>query len=237
MLIETLRGSLLNPLWLILLLIMPAEMAFSSMLPDRSVLTFRSQGPARQDINVSNRGDEYLFVEVEVMEVANPGTAGESRNIVRIPEMVGMVAAPRRLVIPPGSRRQVRLVNMRGHGEVERVYRINLMPVVVQSEDEETMGVRLIVGYQLLVFVAPEIPNVVLDGRREGGRMHLYNRGNVNVFLSDGLQCSVSSGECQGLRGLRLYPGRQAVLDLPFDDGVVEFDMTSVDGRVRRRFD
>lgn len=209
--------------------------AHASLGIDRSILAFQPGNPPRQDVIASNSGDTNLFLEVEVLEVTNPGTDQEQRTIVRDPESIGFIAAPRRLMVPPGGRRPIRLMNLNGHGDVERVYRVNVKPVMPPAESRG-MGVRLIVAYQVLVFVAPKKSVVSLDSRREGNKLTLINNGNVNILLSNGEQCPmVYSQDCDPVNGTRLYPGNRAVIELP-RPAPAEFDVEADGKRLRQRF-
>lgn len=208
----------------------------AAMQIDRAVVTFSSEGSAREDIRVSNPDSEPLFVDVQVLEVSRPGTGVEERTVVKDPERIGLIATPRRLMVPPGSQRVVRLVNLEGHGDTERVYRINLRPVSGPLESEQ-MGVRVMVGYQLLVFVEPAEVRVDLEAEREGKKLTLFNAGNVNVRVHHGKQCppAPSQGDCEEVAGARLYPGNTVVIDLP-RDAPVEFSVAASGEATRRRF-
>lgn len=209
--------------------------AHASLGIDRSILIFESGKAPRQDVIASNSGSTNLFLEVEVLEVTNPGTDQEQRTVVRDPESIGFVAAPRRLMVPPGGRRPVRLMNLNGHGDAERVYRVNIKPVVPPAESSG-MGVRLIVAYQVLVFVAPKESVVSLQSQRDGNKLTLTNNGNVNILLSNGEQCPmVNSADCDQVHGKRLYPGNQVVIELP-RSAPVEFDVEADGKRLRQRF-
>lgn len=215
------------------LLLSPAALASLSI--DRSILLFAAGESPRQDVMAGNDGDTNLFLEVEVLEVLNPGTEEEQRNVVRDPESIGFVAAPRRLMVPPNSRRPVRLMNLNGHGDVERVYRVNIKPVLPPAETQG-MGVRIVIAYQVLVFVSPEKVSVDLQGRREGNQLTLTNQGNVNVMLTNGRQCSESNpADCDEVKGKRLYPGNSMVIELPRTTAV-EFEVEADGKRQVRRF-
>ena len=142
------------------LLLSPAALASLSI--DRSILLFAAGESPRQDVMAGNDADSNLFLGVEVLEVLNPGTEQEQRNVVRDPESIGFIAAPRRLMVPPNSRRPVRLMNLNGHGDMERVYRVNIKPVLPPAETQG-MGVRIVIAYQVLVFVSPEKVSVDLQ--------------------------------------------------------------------------
>ncbi len=200
--------------------LMLAGFTQATMLVDRIFVEFEAGGPSRQDATIINPDDEPLYINVEVLEVLHPGTPREQRNVVRDPENIGFIATPNRLTIPAGGRRAVRLVNLGGHGGQERVYRVNLNPVAAPFEAETTV-IRILVGYQLLVFIAPRQTRVGLEGYRKGKTLHLHNTGNVNIRLFDGRQCaaagSLSEDDCVAVQGRRLYPGNRLEIPLPLD--------------------
>lgn len=225
---------------LFLLVVTLSGPASASMLIDRSILTFEAGSPSRQDVTVTNPTEDTMFLEVEVLQVTDPGTDDERREVVRDPASIGLIAAPRRLAIPAGGRRLVRLVNLDGHGDTERVYRVNITPIQPPAEagEERQIGLRIVVAYQLLIFVAPETARSGLEARREGNQLHLHNTGNVNVLLGDGRQCrgGLEGSDCESVTGRRLYPGNQTVLELPMDEAV-SFQVETAGQRSRRRFD
>ena len=214
--------------------------ASASMLIDRAIINFAAGEPSRQDVTVSNPTESTMFLEVEVLQVSDPGTDNERREVVRDPESIGLIAAPRRVAIPAGGRRLVRLVNLNGHGDTERVYRVNITPIEppADQDDEPSIGIRIIVAYQLLIFVAPQEVNMGLEARREGNVLHLHNTGNVNMMLSDGRQCrgGLEGSPCEEVTGRRLYPGNKAVLQLPMEEAV-SFQVEGAGQKSRRRFD
>ncbi len=211
--------------------------AAATMEVNRAVINFQLGEAPREDVTVYNRGDSRLFAEVEVLEVHNPGTEDEERVVVRDPESIGLVASPRRLTVPAGGRRLVRLVNLEGHGDEERVYRVNIRPVEGDVE-ADAMGVRILVGYQLLVFIPPAEARVELEAQRNGRQLELHNAGNVNIRLFGGRQCEPgqTGDDCATVNSTRLYPGNRREIELP-RDAPVEFRVQA-DGETRmRRFD
>jgi len=222
-------------LFLALLLLTLAPLGQASMVLDRSILTFAAGNAPREDVTVHNPDPEPLFVEIEVLEVRAPGTDKEERIVVRNPEEIGLIATPKRLMVPAGGSRVVRLVNLTGHGKSERVYRVNVKPVAAPEEggesDKKGMAIKILIAYQLLIFVNPEKPDVLVEGRREGNTLHVQNKGNVNAYLYDGRQCNEgeTKEQCATLQGLRLYPGNERTLTLPRKQAV-DF-MIEADGR------
>lgn len=188
--------------------------ASASMQLDRTQVVFQPAGPGREDVIVRNAGEDTLYLKVEVLEVTAPGTPEERREVVENPESIGLIATPTKLVIQPERRRAIRLVNLQGHDEAERVYRVNVLPVAPPVK-AEGMGVRVLIAYQLLVFVRPAESRVDLQVERTGEGLELQNRGNVNILLRDVQHCPDDTATCETLTGLRLYPGNQRLVDVP----------------------
>lgn len=209
--------------------------AHASMIVDRTILTFEPGAAPRHDVSISNPDNESLYIEVTVLAVANPGTAQETRTEVKDPKSIGLVAAPRLLMIPAGGRRTVRLVNLNGHSDAEHVYRVNITPVPPPTE-ANGMAIRVLIGYQVLVFVAPKSPKADLVSARKGNTLTLENRGNVNLMLFDGQQCpTVTRDACADIQGRRLYPGNRFELTLP-NNGPVFFRVADGDESQMREF-
>lgn len=221
-----------------------APLGQASMVLDRSIVTFEAGKAPRQDVTVSNPDAETMFVEVEVLEVRHPGTDKEERIVVRNPEEIGLIATPKRLVVPAGASRIVRLVNLAGHGASERVYRVNVKPVAAPEEEKaaddgkKSMSIKILIAYQLLIFVDPEKSEALIEGRRDGNQLHLANKGNVNTYLYDGRQCKEGETpeQCATLQAVRLYPGNEKVLTLPRDQAI-EFMVEAAGQHIRKRFD
>lgn len=221
---------------LVLVLILVSGSVHAAMAIDRSVITFRSDGSARQDVRVSNPDEDPIYIDVQVLDVTQPGTDSEERTVVKDPESIGLIATPRRVMVPAGGQRLVRLVNLEGHTDRERVYRVNLKPESGPVESDE-MGVKVMVGYQLLVFVEPREVKVDLQARRDGDELVLHNRGNVNVRLHQGEQCPPAptpGGSCKELEGMRLYPGNREKVELPRAAPVTFSISASGETRTRR---
>lgn len=224
------------------LLALAALPAQANMLIDRSVVVFKPGDPARQDVTVINAGKETLYVQVQILEVQQPGTPGEKRVPVTNPDEMTMLVTPNRLVVEPGGRRPLRLVNLRPDSKVERVYRVNVSPVVGKLDMENAsnaMAVKVVVGYQLLVLASPKSPQDGLEVKRNGKAAVLRNTGNTNILLFSGQQCPAAGApetDCKSLPDNRLYPGNELTIELPFDQPF-EYQMTILERNQRRQFE
>lgn len=217
-------------------ILLPA-LAQATMAVDRSIFYFEPGGSSRADVQVTNPDDEPMYVQVEVLEVVYPGTLDEQHLLVENPRSVDFLVTPNRFVVAPRSSKVVRLVNLGGHGEEERVLRINLKPVAPPMEAHRS-GVRVLVAHQLLAVVLPQQPQPEIVAERVGSRLVLENRGNTNVLLRNGRACATEAeleaeaGGCMPIEARRLYAGNRWDLDLA-RSGPVEFVLMQA-GEARR---
>lgn len=190
-----------------------SQSLFAQLAVDRIIVDFTEESPNRNDVQLINTSKtETLFVNVEVLEVTHPGTDKEKRVVADDPSKIGLVASPNRVILPPGNRRLVRLVNLFPTEGQERIFRVNFSPVVGETDQK---GVKILVGYQALVIVRPEETVFNLIGKREGNTLTLTNNSNTNVYLSNIRQCvDKESEECTNYVENRLYPGNTWKLDL-----------------------
>lgn len=189
----------------------------AEMYVDRSIVIFESGGSQREDVKVSNTGDEVIYIQVEVFNVLNPGTPEEERVKVTNPKELKLIATPNKMVIPAGGQKLVRIVNLETNNKTERIYRINVTPIVAPLS-EETSKLRIIVAYQILTIIQPNSPQAELLATRSGNVVRFENRGSSNILLSEGSQCKPhDSTACEDLPSRRLYAGNTWELPLPYD--------------------
>jgi P pilus assembly chaperone PapD len=202
--------------------------ATADMYVDRSIVIFEQGTGPNQDVKVSNTGDDVMYIEVEVLAVKNPGTPDEERIAIADPRELKLLATPGKLIIPAGGQKLIRIVNLQSANDSERVYRINVTPIVPPLE-EETSQLRIVVAYQILTIVQPTTPESTLAVERQGNKITFSNHGNTNILLSEGRQCDPGTSICEELASRRLYAGNTWTLDLPFD-APVSYSVRSFDG-------
>ena len=189
----------------------------AEMYVDRSIVIFESGGAQREDVKVSNTGEEVIYIQVEVFSVLNPGTPEEERIQVTDPKELKLIATPNKMVIPAGGQKMIRIVNLEPNNTTERVHRINVTPIVAPLSDA-TSQLRIVVAYQILTIIQPASPNAELLASRSGQVVKFENQGNSNILLSEGRQCNPGdSTACEDLPSRRLYAGNSWDLELPFD--------------------
>ncbi|WBA83437.1 fimbria/pilus periplasmic chaperone [Endozoicomonas sp. GU-1] len=205
-----------------------SQCLYAQLAIDRIIVDFNEESPNRDDVQLVNTSaTETLFINIEVLEVNNPGTEEETRVITDDPAKIGLIATPNQVILPPNTRRLVRLVNLLPAEGQERIFRVNFSPV---SDELETgnNAVKLMVGYQALIMVRPEKTVFALEGQRNGNTLTLTNNSNTNVMLNNIRQCTDQSrDDCTRYVERRLYPGNVWSMDLT---GEGPLSLTAADG-------
>lgn len=167
----------------------------------------------RHDIEVQNNGAEILYVSVGAREVFGSGTPQISSREEPDPEKLGLLVSPGRMVLDSGKRKLLRVASLAQPSERERVYRVTVKPVVGQLSTESA-GLKILLGYEVLVLVRPIAPQVQITGTRAANSLTLRNSGNASVEMMSGKQCDESGKNCQQLPGGRLYAGAEKVISI-----------------------
>lgn len=209
----------------ILQLLAFAGAASAQMVLDQAIVIFDDPKQVKQDVTVTNESaDERLFVSVEPFVVENPGTPEQELVSLKGSDSPSFLATPDKLIVEPGSSSIVRLMNLQPGASDERVYRVNFLPIKkppeLESEatDEIVPVVEIVVAYQVLSIVLPPDAKAEPTVTRAGKVLTLANNGNANFLLSTGQQCDPADPEsCVDLPTTRVYAGRQATINLPFD--------------------
>jgi P pilus assembly chaperone PapD len=161
--------------------------------------------PPRADVELYNDGTETLYVVVEPSRIENPGDASETRVNLTDPQALGLLATPNRLVLEAGQRKFVRIALLQPPGDTDRIYRVTVKPVTGDVKASET-GLKILIGYDLLVIQRPAKPSAAIAASRSGDTLTLKNAGNTNAELFQGQQCDAQK-HCTTLPGHRLYAG------------------------------
>lgn len=214
---------------LCIVLLSASASAMADMYVDRAIVIFKPNSAPRQDVKVTNTGKHVMYVEVDVLKVEHPGQPDEKRVKITDPDKLKLLATPNKMVIPAGSEKLIRIVNLQQSNPAERVYRINVTPIVPPLQDKKSQ-LRIVVAYQILTIVQPDTPHSDFIGNRSGKSISFSNSGNTNVLLSQGKQCDPHNKKsCQDLPSRRLYAGNHWTEKLPYD-APVTYQVRTFDG-------
>jgi P pilus assembly chaperone PapD len=186
--------------------------AMAQLSLSQLVVELGSGDGASADVEILNTGPERAFVAVDPREIIAPGTSAEAPRFDPDPEKLGLLVSPARIILEPGQRRLLRIAAL-AFRDQERVYRVTVKPVTGPLKSESS-GLKVLVGYDMLVLVRPAKLNPHVSGERLGSSLALKNDGNVSVELDDGKECDSSPSNCRPLPGGRLYAGAQKMIQI-----------------------
>lgn len=202
--------------------------AFANLTADPIILSFAGTEDARKDIKVGNSSNRPQYLEISVSRITELGIFPETYFDSADPAEVGLLVAPRRIVLQPGEEKVIRVILLDREIETDKAWRVNISPVIGDINADKSVAVTMI-GFKALVFARPDEPQSNIVGARDGQTLTLSNIGNTNVVLFDGEQCPVSETaveaerdsetetECSSVTGKRLWPGAEWTVELPLD--------------------
>ena len=197
----------------------------ADMILNKSIIYFEPDKPNREDLEIQNVSEDPLYIQVTPKIVNHPGTEQQSREIFDNPKEAGLLVSPNKLVVPPNGRKLLRFVNLNPQSNEEKVYRVSITPVVGELTAKSN-GVKIMIGYEVLVIVHPVDGHIDITHQRTDNKLTLSNHGTQNVLLRKGMQCPegiVDENQCHQLPGKRLYPGNSWSVDLAADQAVTYF--------------
>lgn len=180
------------------------------------IVDLRPDKVAREDVEIRNDSPDRSYVSIEPREIIDPSLPTQNERRDPDPEKLGLLVSPSRMILEPGQRRLIRFATLLSDREREHVYRVTVKPVEGPLQSSSS-GLKVLVGYDVLVLVRPEKPTARVSGSRAGRRLTLSNSGNVSVEVVDGRQCAMPRKQCTDLPGKRLYPGASWSVELPAD--------------------
>ncbi len=204
-----------------LLMLSPTN-SLAEMTLNQSIIHFEPGKPSRQDVVVENSDDKPLYINITPYSILNPGTDQQSRKKVINPKKSGLLVSPNKLVVPPKGRKLIRFLNLKPKRDQEGIYRVAIEPVAGELVAKKT-GLKILIGYEVLVLAQPIHPDPKLVAKRKGRTLKLSNEGHTNIHLLNGKQCppqSTNAENCSSLRTGRLYPGNEWTISLPHDEPV-----------------
>jgi P pilus assembly chaperone PapD len=196
------------------LLLLAASPAVAELVVSQLIVEFTPGSSRANDIEIFNNSDERAYALVEPREILNPGTAAEQRFTSPDPAKLGLITSPGRFILEPRQRRTLRIAAIGAAADRERVYRVTVKPVTGEIASEES-GLKLLVGYDLLILVRPTLIKNDVRVSRTGLDLTMTNGGNASVELAEGKQCDEGGKNCKSLPSKRLYAGASWKQTLP----------------------
>jgi Mat/Ecp fimbriae periplasmic chaperone len=206
-----------------------AELAISQM-----IIELKPGSARTADVEIYNDSTERTYLSIEPAEIKQPGTPREERFTSPDPAQLSLLVSPTRMVLEPKQRRTLRIASLEQGSSRERIYRVLVKPVAGDVTGAES-GLKLLVGYDLLVIARPQTQSGRVSGSRSLDSLVLSNDGNTSVELVDGKQCDAAGQDCRPLPPKRLYAGASWALPMK-PTAKVEYQVRRPSGWDRLRF-
>lgn len=197
----------------ILSLLFLVEGAAANLSARPIVVELAADGSGRADILVGNTGQRTQYLSITALKMVEPGASPERYLRSPDPAEVGLLVAPRRLVLQPEEEKVIRIILFEDEIISDAAWRVRIEPVIGRIESTGSVAVTS-VGYDALVFARPAAPAPNLTARRDGKRLTIQNTGNTNTLLHSGKQCRAEA-QCDAVTGKRLWPGMSWTIELP----------------------
>ena len=179
-----------------------------------AIIEFTKDTPSQQDIEIVSRGRDSDYVVAEVTEVLRPGASDETRVPIVDMRKSRLLVTPDRMILAGGNRKIIRFVLLKPLDDQEHIYRVAIKPVIKGIENNSKVGLKILLGYEVLVILRPASMAPRYTVKRDGNRITLTNSGNTNIVLQNGQQC-VATNNCVMPPTLRAYAGQVISETLP----------------------
>ncbi len=201
-----------------LVAVLAATPARAEFIINQAILEFNDTSGTQQDIDMISRSEGSDYVVTEVYEVRDAGLPSESKQLVDDPGKSGLVVTPNKTILAGGSRQVLRFVLLDPLSDHERIFRVAVKPVVGDLGTSAKMGLKVLVGYEVLVIVRPATIAPQFTVERQGKMLTVKNRGNSNILLQPVEQCAANNPkDCAQTPPARIYPQQMATVTLPYD--------------------
>ena len=181
-----------------------------------AILEFTSKSPKLQDIElVSRSAKESDYIVSEISEVIHPGQPDEARHVVDA-DASRILVTPEKTILPAGARKIVRFVSLKEPDNEEHIYRVAIKPIINGVEQQAKVGLKVLVGYEVLVIIRPSKMTPSYEAARRGTVFAITNHGNTNILFQNGKQCEAEE-KCKLPPAVRVYPGQSTEVTLPLD--------------------
>ncbi|MES2663217.1 MAG: hypothetical protein V4629_07940 [Pseudomonadota bacterium] len=198
---------------------MVSSSSFAEFIISSAILEFNANSEPQQDIELISRSNTNDYIVTEISEILNPESNRETRRIIDDPQKSRLLVTPQKTVLGARSRKVLRFVLLKKLDHREYIYRVVVKPVIKGVENTTQIGLKVLVGYEVLVIIRPEKVISQYTAKRTGNKLTITNVGNTNLLFQDGKQC-ITSNNCKTLTALRVYPEQTVTADLPLDKSV-----------------
>jgi P pilus assembly chaperone PapD len=211
----------------LLLLSSISQPIFANIVLDRIIVNFDAGGSSREDVEVWNSGKETLYISTNVFSIKNPEADNPEKIEQTDARTADLVVSPNKLILQPNERKILRILTQVNAKEKDLVYRIKIAPKAGElastdsEQEKKTAGVKILIGYEMLIFVRPASPHGDLTVTRNAKTATFTNSGNSNIELREVKSCNADKTDCQEIKAKRLYAGQSWTTDIPHASGTI----------------
>lgn len=217
--------SHLNFLWFFILTFSVFTTRADAIAVTPLVIDMNSTTDRVRNITVSNTGENTAYVLIDLGLVKDPNNLADLEKSTD-PSKLGLLVSPKKMVIPVGQSRLLRIVNLNPTVDKDKFYAVKVSPVIGEAQEVEqndnkniAVKVKLQINYLVKVFVRPNNPITNITLTRTDQKLIAKNNGTTNGLLFDGNQC-LDEKNCKEIPGQRLFPGQTWETTLPFKSPV-----------------
>jgi P pilus assembly chaperone PapD len=200
----------------------------ANIVLNKIIVNFDAGSISREDVEVWNSGKETLYVSTNVYSIKNPETENSEKIEQTDARTAGLIVSPNKIILQPNERKILRILAQATAMEKDLVYRVKIAPNAGELANADTdkakkiAGVKILIGYEMLIFVRPPNPHGDLKVTRSDKKATFTNAGNTNLDLREVKICDADKvTNCQEIKAKRLYAGQIWTTDLPRADGVI----------------
>ncbi len=200
-----------------------------------AIVEFTAGGPPQQDIEIVSHSADNQYIVSEISEIIHPGASDETRQIIKEPAHSGLLVTPDKTILAGNSRKVLRFVLLKEPDAAEHIYRVAIKPVIKGVNNNATVGLKILVGYEVLVIVRPAAPAPNFTAARHGMVLTVSNTGNTNILFQAGQQCAAPT-DCKPAPVARIYPGGSEKIALPANAPVI-YSVWDGKNSIEKQFD
>ncbi len=213
---------------LVLLSIMSCFGATASQIRlDNHDVVFNNNEKTKKVVTVYNIDPKTpAYVDIVVNEVLEPSLVTKSpMKKYDTPKESGLFVSPGKMAIIEGVKSEtLSIININQKLDKERVYRIDVRPVISGFEKKANMSVKVLMAYDIVVHVQPDNPYIAYDYLFDDNKLMLKNTGNARFYLSNGKACN-QADECTDMPKGYVYSDYTSQLSVANDTTYVSYDL------------
>jgi len=187
--------------------------AFASMRVVPAIMTFEDGKKNRKDFKVSNTSQRTQYLDITAFRIPKPGVFPEDLQTHPDPEKVGLLVAPRKIILRPGETKLIRTILLEQNIKNDQAWRVSIKPVIGDITAKSN-GTLVNVAFNALVIGRPTAPNPDVKGHWEDRTLVLHNSGNSYSKVIEGQQC-VPDVACKDVKPKRIWPGESHHIEFP----------------------